>query len=60
MFENEFEFKHVIIVIILIAVGIASIFLDYFWTKNSIEDLSGKEVKPSTVIWTMLKTADRK
>ena len=60
MFENEFEFKHAIIAIILITVGIASIFIDYFWTKNSIEDLTGKEVKPSTVIWTMLKTADRK
>lgn len=49
-----------IITVGIIGAIIGAIFIDYFWTKSSLEDLSGKEVKPSTVIWTMMKTGDSK
>ena len=39
---------------------IAAVLIDFFWTKSSLEDLSGKEVSTSTVIWTMMKTNNRK
>ena len=41
-------------IILLLVIAIA--WVDYCWTKNSLEDMSGKEVSPETVIWTMLKT----
>ena len=39
---------------------IAAVLIDFFWTKSSLEELSGKEVSTSTVIWTMMKTNNRK
>ena len=44
---------------ILIAI-IVTVLIDFFWTKSSLEELSGKEVSTSTVIWTMMKTNNRK
>lgn len=60
MTDREIRIRHWIIAVIIIVGIIGGIFIDYFWTKSSLEDLSGKEVKPSTVIWTMMKTGDRK
>lgn len=34
--------------------------IDFQWTKSSLEDLTGKKVSNSTVIWTMMKTNNRK
>ena len=45
-------------IILLLVITIA--WVDYCWTKNSLEDMSGKEVSPETVIWTMMKTGSRK
>ena len=45
-------------IILLLVITIA--WVDYCWTKNSLEDISGKEVSPETVIWTMLKTGGRR
>lgn len=45
-------------IIILLVIAIA--WVDYCWTKSSLEDISGKEVSPKTVIWTMLKTGNSK
>ena len=45
-------------IILLLVITIA--WVDYCWTKNSLEDMSGKEVSPETVIWTMLKTGNRR
>ena len=60
MTDRDIKIRHWIIAGIITVGMIATIFIDYFWTKSSLEDLSGKEVKPSTVIWTMMKTGDRK
>ena len=60
MTDREIRIRHWVIVVIMFIGVIATIFIDYFWTKSSLEDLSGKEVKPSTVIWTMMKTGERK
>ena len=49
-------FWGVVIIILILMV----LFIDFQWTKNSIEDISGKEVSNSTVIWTMLKTWGKK
>lgn len=60
MTNREISIRHWIIAGIITVGMIATIFIDYCWTKSSLEDLTGKEVKPSTVIWTMMKTGDRK
>lgn len=45
-------------IILLLVVGTA--YANYCWTKNSLEDIAGKEVSPETVIWTMMNTGSRK
>ena len=42
----------------IMAVAIVALvfIIDFQWTKSSLEDLTGKKVSNSTVIWTMLKT----
>lgn len=47
------------IVAIIIAI-ILSIVIDFCWTKSSLEEIAGKEVSDSTVVWTMLKTGRNK
>ena len=51
--------RNLIIVIILVLLGFGAVYVDYCWTKSSLEDLTGKEVKPGTVIWTMMKTGNK-
>lgn len=42
---------------VMIFIVVALVFIiDFQWTKSSLEDLTGKKVSNSTVIWTMLKT----
>ena len=60
MTNREINIRHYIIAAIITVGVIGGIFIDYFWTKSTLEDLAGKEVKPFTVIWTMMKTGDRK
>ena len=45
---------------IILLLIIAFAWVDYCWTKSSLEDISGKEVSTETVIWTMLKTGGRR
>lgn len=52
--------KILFIGVLIFAAIYISLYIDYHWTKQSLEDLSGKEVKPQTVIWTMIKTDGRK
>ena len=58
--ESTVNFKSVCVVLALVFLGLLFGIIDYYWTKSSLEDLSGKEVKPSTVIWTMMKTTSNK
>lgn len=51
--------KIVFCAVIVIFIWLA-LWIDFHWTKASLEDLTGKEVSNSTVIWTMLKTNGRK
>ena len=63
--EKFFYFLFDLMKILIIAIFIAAILycgfnIQYSWTKSSLEDLTGKEVKPSTVIWTMFQTGNNK
>ena len=42
-----------IIIIVLVILGFCS--CDYQLTKSALTEMSGKEPKPSTVIWVMFK-----
>ncbi len=48
--------KNLFVIIAIILLTIIAFFIDFEWTKSFLEDLTGKEVKNSTVIWTMIKT----
>lgn len=48
--------KMIFIGLFIIILAIVCFLIDYEWTKSSLEDLTGKEVKTETVIWTMMKT----
>lgn len=52
--------RNIVIVIVLILLVLGFAYADYCWTRSSLEDLTGKEVKPETVIWTMMKTGNKK
>lgn len=52
--------QRIIIMFVILLLIIVSTYANYCWTKSSLEDIAGKEVKPETVIWTMMKTQDRK
>lgn len=52
--------KNLIICLVVLGFLIGAFVGYYCWTKSSLEDLSGKEVKPSTVIWTMFVTGNNK
>ena len=58
--RTTYTIRNIIIVIILVLIGFGFAYADYCWTKSSLEDLTGKEVKPETVIWTMMKTRNKK
>lgn len=58
--ESTVNFKSVCVALVLVFLGLLFGIIDYYWTKSSLEDLSGKEVSPSTVIWTMMKTTSNK
>ena len=46
--------------IVIIIFVLLALFIDFQWTKSSIEDISGKKVSNSTVIWTMLNIGSKK
>ena len=52
--------RNIVIAFIILFLGFVFVCVDYCWTKNSLEDIAGKEVSPETVIWTMMKTGSRK
>lgn len=52
--------RNIAIVFIILFLGFVFVCADYYWTKNSLEDIAGKEVSPETVIWTMMKTGGSK
>ena len=52
--------RSIVTAVIILLLVITFAWVDYCWTKNSLEDMSGKEVSPETVIWTMLKTGNRR
>ena len=52
--------RSIVTAVIILLLVIAIAWVDYCWTKSSLEDISGKEVSPDTVIWTMLKTGGRR
>ncbi|MBR4315731.1 MAG: hypothetical protein IKP65_01990 [Alphaproteobacteria bacterium] len=47
--------KEISFVIVILLIGMVFAFVRYTWTKSSVEDLTGKEVKPTTVLWIMSK-----
>ena len=51
--------RSIVTAVIILLLVITFAWVDYCWTKNSLEDMSGKEVSPETVIWTMLKNGGR-
>lgn len=51
--------KIVLCVVIIIFIWFA-LWIDFHWTKASLEELSGREVSNSTVIWAMMKTGGKK
>ncbi len=52
--------RNIAIAFIILLFVIVFTYVDYCWTKSSLEDLTGKEVSTETVIWTMMKTGSRK
>lgn len=52
--------RNIAIVFIILLLVIVFTYVNYCWTKNSLEDIAGKEVSPETVIWTMMNTGSRK
>lgn len=52
--------RNIAIAFIILFLGFVFVCADYYWTKNSLEDIAGKEVSPETVIWTMMKTGGSK
>ena len=57
IFQKCFETFKVIMICAIVFCFILGCFYGYFcWTKSSLEDLSGKEVSTSTVLWTMFVT----
>lgn len=56
-FEKAGETLKAILVVVFTSVLVFGGFYGYYcWTKSSLEDLTGKEVKSETVIWTMFVT----
>lgn len=53
---NEF-FKMILTILVSCSLIFSFLYVQYIWTKNSLEDLTGKKVKPSTVLWTMFITS---
>ena len=58
--KQNMSLRNIAIAFIILFLGFVFVCADYCWTKSSLEDISGKEVSPETVIWTMMKTGGSK
>lgn len=48
-------FVQVFFVIVFVGLIFGAVIGKFYWTKKSLEDIAGKEVSTSTVIWAMFR-----
>ena len=49
------KFMQVLFVVVFVGLIIGAVIGKFYWTKKSLEDIAGKEVSTSTVIWSMFR-----
>lgn len=50
-----YKFGNAVIVIFVILITFLFVYVKYWWTKEALSDIAGKEVKTTTVLWSIFK-----